>query len=75
MKRASLLWCGTVALGLTAGMTVSSDWFEEHSVPGVGRLEQKLLDDEFPLQARWERWVREERLGPTEITQEASASP
>lgn len=37
-----------------------SDWLAEHSVPNLTESDQRLLQDEFPLQARWEQWAAEE---------------
>ena len=38
-----------------------SSWFMEHSIPELSNTDQKLIDEEFPLQARWEKWIREEK--------------
>ena len=35
-------------------------WLAEHSIPGLSKEDQKLIDQEFPLQAMWEKWTRED---------------
>lgn len=32
-------------------------WLKEHSIPNITSNEKKMIDDEFPLQAQWEKWI------------------
>ena len=38
-----------------------TEWMAEHSIPNLNPELKQLTDEEFPLQARWERWMHSEK--------------
>ena len=66
-KKARLSLSLSVMFSILAGKIAAdsrraayAQWFEEHSLPSASEEVRRLTDEEFPAQARWESWMREE---------------